>query len=255
MVPEDPPKNERAANLFRLLLEFARMRQRAVLHVRQYEEVLWFHDLPDSPHCVSAMDTATADGSRPEEWIRVERVHEPRCPRPAPLLEPWLSSSYPFSADPEDEPKLREWIATESTKEVANDEEPSLSDASVSTRRYARDEPGLDDLYAEYVIGDWFDWTQRHASWSEHHAVYSQLFAMYQALQRLGEQYEIVLGWGLLTWSDDRAQEIQRHLLTTLVLLEFDHRRESSQSLQVLRESTYNWRTRCSQLQHEAGWM
>jgi len=37
---------------------------------------------------------------------------------------------------------------------------------------------------------------------------------MYQALQRLGEQYEIIVGWGLLSWADGRTEDLLRHRST-----------------------------------------
>jgi len=56
------------------------------------------------------------------------------------------------------------------------------------------------------------------------HKVYSALFGIYQEQLRLGEEYELVLGLGLLTWQTPTGQRVRRHLIVTDAILEFEAR-------------------------------
>ena len=44
---------------------------------------------------------------------------------------------------------------------------------------------------------------------------------MHQELIKLGEEYELVIGFGLLSWKLPNNQLIKRHLVTVKVNLEF----------------------------------
>ena len=61
-------------------------------------------------------------------------------------------------------------------------------------------------------------------SWEIVHKVYSALFAIHQEQIRLGEEYELVLGLGLLTWQTPTGQRVRRHLLVADAILEFEAR-------------------------------
>jgi very-short-patch-repair endonuclease len=65
---------------------------------------------------------------------------------------------------------------------------------------------------------------EEHNRWESIHAVYSALFAIHQEQIRLGEEYELVLGLGLLTWKTPSGQRVCRHLIVGNALLEFEAR-------------------------------
>ncbi len=54
------------------------------------------------------------------------------------------------------------------------------------------------------------------------HNIYTKLFTIYSEKRRLGEEYEIVLGLGLLTWKTSNGNDIKRHLITARAEIEFD---------------------------------
>lgn len=60
--------------------------------------------------------------------------------------------------------------------------------------------------------------------WEEVHKVYSALFAIHQEQLRLGEEYELVLGLGLLVWQTPTGQRVRRHLIVADAILEFEAR-------------------------------
>ena len=55
--------------------------------------------------------------------------------------------------------------------------------------------------------------------------VYAELFSVYQKQQRLGEQYEVVLGLGALRWKTADGHEVWRHLVSANASLAFDSAR------------------------------
>ena len=65
---------------------------------------------------------------------------------------------------------------------------------------------------------------EKHNRWESIHRVYTALFAIHQELIRLGEEYELVLGLGLLTWNMPNSQRVCRHLIVANALLEFEAR-------------------------------
>jgi very-short-patch-repair endonuclease len=67
----------------------------------------------------------------------------------------------------------------------------------------------------------WFEVQQNRRS-DAVKKIYTDLFRMYQEQQKLGEQYELVLCFGLLTWKTAGNQNIRRHLIASRVSLTFD---------------------------------
>ena len=61
-----------------------------------------------------------------------------------------------------------------------------------------------------------------HNDWERIHKVYAKLFAIHQEQLRLGEEYELVLALGLLTWQTHRGQRVRRHIIVANATLEFE---------------------------------
>ncbi|HPO14057.1 MAG TPA: hypothetical protein PLI09_11470 [Candidatus Hydrogenedentes bacterium] len=86
------------------------------------------------------------------------------------------------------------------------------------------DHPEVQQAWDRYVESKWLPWTEDHNSWEKVHKVYSALFAIHQEQLRLGEEYELVLGLGLLTWQTPTGQRVRRHLIVADAILEFEAR-------------------------------
>ncbi|MGD0517879.1 MAG: AAA domain-containing protein [Thermoguttaceae bacterium] len=67
-------------------------------------------------------------------------------------------------------------------------------------------------------------WVEEHNAWDIIHKVYSDLFAIHHEQLRLGEEYELVLALGLLTWQTPTNQRVRRHLIVANIVLEFEAR-------------------------------
>ena len=93
-----------------------------------------------------------------------------------------------------------------------------------------------------YVDKKWLPWMEEHNSWEEVHGLYAKLFAIHQEQRRLGEEYELVLGLGLLTWQTPDHQRVRRHLVVADAILEFEA---------GLRKFTVGPHTEGAKLRHE----
>jgi len=75
----------------------------------------------------------------------------------------------------------------------------------------------------DYMQASWNPWAEKHAAWVDFQEnVYSPLFVIHRDLKRLGEEFELVLGLGCLTWRTPNGQQARRHLIAAQVALEFD---------------------------------
>jgi hypothetical protein len=87
-----------------------------------------------------------------------------------------------------------------------------------------KEHPEVQRAWDHYVEGKWLPWTEEHGTWEKVHKVYSALFAIHQEQLRLGEEYELILGLGLLSWQTPTGQRVRRHLIVADASLEFDAR-------------------------------
>jgi transcription elongation GreA/GreB family factor/very-short-patch-repair endonuclease len=84
------------------------------------------------------------------------------------------------------------------------------------------DYPEVANAWQNYIERNWMPWSHLYKKWETIHKVYSQLFTIYQEQKRLGEEYELVVGLGLLCWQTPQNQHVRRHLITAKATLEFE---------------------------------
>ena len=210
---------EQAIGLYTFLLELVRSRSRAVRSVEQYEpeNVLWLSDIPSGPGCLCAIGRTEPTDEPPEKWLEIRKPPIEDPPLPVPELRPWLDPEQ--LADSEsDIPALRLRIIDPRSQRSPND--TGVDD----TPRWLelKDHPRVEELWEKYIDDAWSPWAEEDRPLQRVQNVYNQLFSMYQRQQRLGEQFELVLGLGLLAWRPQNAKEIKRHLLVAHCELVFD---------------------------------
>jgi len=182
---------------------------RPILHTDKYEGVLWLDNLMShdgSRNCFAAPGTGNE-----QVWISVSKQPEPRPPEAAERLRPWITPGSGVSEKVP--PRLAERILDPSGEEDENGELRWLS---------RTDHPTLEPLFQSYCKGPWQEWAETHTGWlGFHEHVYRQLFRLHQELTRLGEEYELVLGMGCLSWQSEGAS-ICRHIITVRASLSLD---------------------------------
>lgn len=184
-----PPSDagERAAALFEFLTKLIELRSRPVRDVDEYEDHVWLGDVPDEPEVTSAIGRVDSV----DEWLAVRR------PR--------------FRAKPEVPDDLKPWVVDESAS--GDLEAPTLSEVCY-------DEDGSEIVPSERIRASWTRYRSDWESWATERARIAPVFDLYQRLfdiqqkgEQLGEQYEVVVGLGLL-YARTSTGSVRRHLLT-----------------------------------------
>jgi very-short-patch-repair endonuclease len=210
------PSSERAVRLFQYLKELSVLRTRTIRSIDSYESVLWFSDVPHEPECFAASWFQEVGDYEGDEWLV---IHKPLplqdCPDIPEELLPWVDQQQ--LKDSSENPELRPEI------ELAGVEDTSRDDAIGDPQTLSlSDHPEIVAQWEDYLHLAWKPWAAEDQRRRRIQSVYSQLFSIYQRQQRLGEQYEVVLGLGLLGWRTPAGQVVRRHLLTAQTGITFD---------------------------------
>ncbi|MCI5168053.1 MAG: hypothetical protein D3903_18695, partial [Candidatus Electrothrix sp. GM3_4] len=197
---------EKLVRLVKYLLALSTINAKTVRRVEQYKKVFW---LPLDASVVSGKQDKSDDSL----WIEVKRTAKPPPPPP-----------------PE---RCRQWIKKESLDNL--DVIPELhlpvefAHATLAALKAQGEETLYPDIFArreqqwqEYLDKKWKPWREHCRRLLSHERIYTNLFRLYQEQQKLGEQYELLLCFGLLTWETPNREIVQRHLLVTEAAISFD---------------------------------
>ncbi|HZD02459.1 MAG TPA: AAA domain-containing protein [Actinomycetes bacterium] len=203
-------RRDLAIRLFEYLKKLAELRTRPIRDVSEYAETLWFDDIPAEPECHTVTGTPPAD---PLMWISLDRPRQAPFPAVPAVLAPWVSLQE--LQDSKADPRLREETDLVTRVRAAEGDEVDR------VERHRLDE------HPE-VLAAWADYRTRWQRWAAEDrrlepviAAYAWLFEIEQLAGQLGEQYETVVGVGLLTWSGE-APSVRRHLLTMPAQVRFE---------------------------------
>ena len=178
-------ERQRALRLFEYLRAFSRLRLRHECDINEWEEVIWFADLTDPANCRTRLDDPDMD-----EFVHVERIRAPDAPTLPPALKPWIEPA-----------------------QVANwSDPPGLPEEAYSNVEGSNARPNVLDAWDDYQ-DRWVRWAALREEIQPSLDVYRTLFRTHQRASQLGEQYEVVIGTGLLSWQLPRIT-IRRHLIT-----------------------------------------
>ena len=198
--------------LYTFLKEFTELRSKTIRSIDQYEQVLWFSDIPREPECTCAAWKRGQDDETSEVWLEIRQPRLAAAPAPSEKLAPWFVQSQIGDSSIEI-PEIRTEIAVRIVNEAGEESFES---------RALKDDPEIKTLGEQYIETKWRPWAEADRRSQSVQQVYTQLFSIFQKQQRLGEQYEVVLGLGFLLWSTPDGHEIRRHLLAASTNLAFD---------------------------------
>jgi len=199
----------KAIRLFTYLKEICQLRFVVVRDCRNYDQLLWFHDIPREPECFCIAWSGQSETN--ESWIEVRRSPEPVFPSVPNVCKEWISPA--DLANSAETPTLRERILAP-TREG---EPPSYIELS--------GQPDVQARWQEYVATKWEVWAKEHQRWKSVQQVYGNLFSIYQQQKRLGESFELRIGLGLLSWQTPTGERIYRHILAGQANINFDANR------------------------------
>jgi very-short-patch-repair endonuclease len=181
--------------------------------------VLWVNDIPRQKECFTQAWGRDEDYDS-DIWAEVQKRREPELPSISDQIKDWIDKK--TLRNKNDLPELLPRI----TRQIYNPARLGGSDQPEYISRTERldDHPEIQIAWTRYVEERWLPWTEEHNVWESIQKVYSALFAIHQEQLRLGEEYELVLGLGLLTWLTPTGQRVHRHLIVANAFLEFEAR-------------------------------
>jgi hypothetical protein len=200
---------DRAIRLFEYLKRLAELRTHTVRDLDEYTEVVWFAEVPSEPECRVATGVRPAD---PARWLTLERPRRVRPPELPEALVAWVDQRE--LEDSDGEPALRAEAELVAVYQGADGEVERLE------RHFLTDHPEVSVAWHRYR-GRWERWAAEDRRLAPIYRLYKRLFDVEQLSNQLGEQFETVLGVGLLTWAGPSGVA-RKHLLTMPAELRFD---------------------------------
>ncbi len=213
------PETQKVVRLVEYLLRLATLRTRLIRDITEYEKVLWVSEVPHERECFTQA-WGRDEEHEPDEWLEVQNRREPELPAVPSSCKDWVNRS--TLRNKKDLPELLPQI----TRQIQNPDwcEGSDQPETIPHTERLENHPEVQQAWDRYVEDKWLPWIEEHNAWEKVHKVYSTLFAIHQSQLRLGEEYELVLGLGLLTWQTPTGQRVRRHVVVADAILEFEAR-------------------------------
>ena len=221
---------KRAINLFKYLRELTKLSSKVVRNIDEYDNVLYFSDVPNEKECFTPAWGIKQQGKE-DIWLEVKKPKLQSFPSVPGELKPWVKKADLENAT--DIPNLfsRIPVPESETNENYNGTEIESNDDQLTQFLELDDYPHLTELWEKYLEEKWLPWAEEHTRIKTVQQAYQKLHAIYQQKKRQGETYELVLGFGLLTWTTPHSQQVKRHLFTAQASVELD---DSNGTLRVV---------------------
>ncbi|KAA0894170.1 AAA domain-containing protein [Oryzomonas rubra] len=203
-------------NVIEYLSALARVNSVVVRDIDNYQNIFWFSDIPrNGTNCYSR--TWGAEENTPDDiWLEVKKMPEAALPPVPKICDQWVIESQLRKFD--SLPSLQQSI-TITTKVI--DPATGEQHETIETKRLS-DNPAVQTSWDAYVQQKWQPWVVIYKKYLEIQKVFGALYGIYQEQQRFGEQYELIVGLGLLTWRQPKGQSVRRHLVVAKASLEFE---------------------------------
>ena len=208
---------QQAESLFTFLREVVALRGRTVYSVDHgdYELVKWLADVPMAEKCYCVFNAdPDPHAEPPEQWIEIRKPQARPHPPVPPSLKPWLDA-VEVADSSRSYPDLRAEAFVDDAN-GAGDEGSRLGALSLEAS------PQILDQWSDYVERSWMPWAERDRVVRSVQDLYDDLFSAHQTLETRSEEFELLMGFGLLSWKSPAGHVVKRHLVTTKCDLVFD---------------------------------
>lgn len=214
-----PSQYDKTIQLFTYLKDLCALRSTQIRNIASYDHVFWFNDVPHHKLCRCSIWNLTDSslqipGQQSNIWIEVRKPTIKSHPELPDELDPWVKDEELMDSSL-NEPGFYEEIPLSS---VQNDSETVDNNEFVSINNY----PQIFNQLVEYIETKWKPWAIEDRELQKVQKAYNQLFNIYQRQEKFGEQYEVIVGTGLLLWKSPNSGEIKRHILTIQARIEFN---------------------------------
>lgn len=214
-----PQSHEKAVRLVQYLLKLASLRTKLIRDIDDYERTLWISDIPNENGCFTQA-WGRDDDYDADVWIQIQNRQEPHLPSVPDQCKDWVT--HEALRNKHDIPELLPQISKDFPNPVWR--EGTGQPKSITRTQRLVEHPEVQNAWDRYVEQRWLPWVDEHNVWQSIHKVYSSLFAIHQEQLRLGEEYELVVALGLLTWQTPSGQRVRRHLIVANALIQFESR-------------------------------
>ncbi|RZB37738.1 MAG: hypothetical protein SRB2_00840 [Desulfobacteraceae bacterium Eth-SRB2] len=215
----------KAIRLIDYLTELALLRSKIVRDISAYQSVLWLHEIPQELEYCFSQAWGTNEEFDENIWIEVKKYDEPILDEIPEICEKWVDRS--TLRNTKDIPELLSSIniqVEEQNPDAKLDTPEKDEFIPVNKTLLLNDHPEVSEAWEGFVDSKWFFWADLHQRWQSVQKVYAKLFSIYQEQQKLGEEYELVLGLGFLSWRTPSGQATRRHLVVAKAALTFEAR-------------------------------
>jgi very-short-patch-repair endonuclease len=200
----------------KFLLEYANLLRRDVIDIDKFEDVVWFHDIPQCEECLSGAWEHLEDSK--QTILSVSKQDLPPIPILPAEIRDWVDEQN-LALAPVDAPPLN-------PKLLVPDESFPLEDGESPPDKelFLEDHPEVSRLYDQYLV-EWEIWAVERRRKNKIQKIYTALYRLLQVFNKQSEVLELVLGFGFLDWKqsrEDRVVAIRRHAFATPVTILFD---------------------------------
>ena len=209
---------EKTLRLVDYLASLSRLNSRVIRSFDEYNKKLWIWEIPREKNCYTRA-WGLPDEHSDDVWIEIKKFPEPPLPKIPDKCRDWVE--HESLRNTKDIPLLKDSILVPQ-EEV---EEETGEIITTQTKRVLFDFPDIKTGWEEYLDKYWIPWSELYGRYAAVQKIYADFFYIYQEQQKLGEQYELVLCFGLLTWKSSLGHVTKRHLISAKASLVFEPHR------------------------------
>ncbi len=147
-------------------------------------------------------------------WIEVHKPILKSPPEVPDELEQWIKETE-VSDSAFDEPGLRDQIT------ITHDPNPETGE-EITEVLALDDHANIFELWMKYTDEKWKPWADEDRCLQKIQDVYNSLYTIYQRSEKLGEQYEVIVGLGFLLWRTPKSGDVRHPLLSIQARVSFD---------------------------------
>jgi len=207
---------DKIARLIKYVRELIALRIKPVLDISKYKHVLFVNDIPNEPECYVRTGLA---GQNADEEILLE-IQKPIVP-PPPIAPEIFSSinELPFDFD---DPQSLSSIADQAPLDLAKTKALLADVDIIPEEKHA----SVVEEFMSYVNLSLVPWAREWRRVERVRRIYSKFYKIMRLMEKQGEDYELLLGFGLLCYkkinNENKEKLIRRHLIVARISMEFN---------------------------------
>ena len=169
--------------------------------------MLWLDEIPKEKECYSILHNDNFENANFDKWVEIKKPKIKPYSEPPEEIRSWLKEDS-SNKNPIKEPELYTYIISESS----DGEDKKI---------FLEDSPEIEKAFKSY-LEKWRLWSKEYERLSPILKLYEDLFKIYRKNQTQPEDYQIILGLGLLSSKNRRGKDIKRHIIETPLSIRFD---------------------------------